>query len=92
MKDNNKVNIKHNLKHRKAAVKEYSRLNKKIKKLGKLKDLDNIIELIKTRNGWTTIAEFQFNQAAIDSLSKRLDLFVRDMKAFTNASAKIGRS
>ena len=81
--------MKSNLKHRKAAVKEYTKLDKKIKRLAKLNDIDRLLELIKYRNGWTTPAEFRFNQEAIKSLSNRLDLFVRDMKAFTSAAAEI---
>jgi len=78
-----------NLDHRKEAVKAYSKLNRKMKRLGSLKDIDKIIEVIKFRNGWTTIPEFMFNQAAIQSLDNRLDLLVRDLKAFTKAASRI---
>lgn len=83
------VESKTHLAHRKAAAKSYAKLDRKIKKFGKLKDVEKIIELIKYRNGCTTPAEFRFNQAAIDSIDNRLDLLVRDIRAFIKSAAII---
>jgi hypothetical protein len=81
--------MKTKVNHQKEAIKSYKSLDKQIKKLSNIKEIEKIIERIRIVNGWTTPAEFRFNQSVIESIGLRIDLLVRDIKAFTKAAVKI---
>jgi len=55
-----------------------------------MEEIRKILEEIKYRNGWTTPAEFLFNQTAVFSLISRAELLKSDIVSFTYASGKIG--
>ncbi len=64
--------------------KQLKNLNEIVLQLGKKKDVIDIIEMIKVKNGWTTLAEMDFMKAMVNSLTlqiKQVDQTISQMKS-----------
>lgn len=53
-------------------IKKVSILNSEMVQLGKMPELGNLIEIMKYRKGWTTIAELAFAETIVDAMQDQV--------------------